>query len=326
MRARLRRWPRRVAVAAGVVGFAVLASVLNSAAFNALTQRRAGPPDGLSFVRTGDVRTRVRRWGTSGPVVVLVPGAFETADTFAPVAEQLADDHRVYALDLTGTGYSDPVVPYTVDHFAAQVDGLLEAEGLGPADATLIVGHSSGAAVAGLAALRSEGRVAGVMFLDGDARSFPIPRFARELVAEPFRTTALRLGLGSDRVVRGIYDSQCGPLCPPLDPAALELWRRPLQQPGSESAIWQMMDTGIPTLTDAQLDALRTSSIATAVAGGVDDPQFDRTAADEVAERIGAPAPTFLPGRHLPMISAPADLAGSIRDLGRRTEGSSARG
>jgi pimeloyl-ACP methyl ester carboxylesterase len=315
---RTRRWPRRLALLVSLMVLALVVLAVNSAAFNALTQHRAGPPAGLTFVPTGDVRTRVRTWGTTGPAVVLVPGAFETADTFEALGEQLAADHRVYALDLTGTGYSDAVAPFTVDHFAEQVDGLLDAEGLTAADTPIVVGHSSGAAVAGLAALRSEGRVAGVMFLDGDARPFPFPSLARDLVADPFRTSILRIGLGSDRLVREVYDTQCGPLCPALTAAAVDGWRRPLQQPGSEAALWRMMETGIPVLTDAQTDELRDSGVATEVAGGADDPQFGRATAEGVAARIGAPPPTFLPGRHLPMISAPAALADAIRGLGRR--------
>lgn len=226
--------------------FALPVLAVNSALFNALTQRRAGPSAGLTHVRAGDVRTRVRTWGTTGPAVVLVPGAFETADTFESLGEQLATDHRVYA------------------------------------------------------------------------RTFPFPGLARSLVADPFRTSILRIGLSSDRLVRGVYDTQCGPLCPELTDSDVDRWRRPLRQPGSEAAMWQTMETGIPTLTAAQTDELRDSSMATAVAGGVADPQFSRSTAHDVAERIGAPPPTFLPGRHLPMISAPAALAEAIRDLGRR--------
>ena len=54
------------------------------------------------------------------------------------------------------------------------------------------------------------------------------------------------------------------------------------------------------------------------MAGGEDDPQFGRGAAEETAARIGAPAPTFIPGRHLPMISSPAALADAVRTLAAR--------
>ena len=289
-----------------------------SSVFNAFTQHRADPPAGLTFVPTGDVDTRVRTWGTNGTPIVLVPGAFETADTFDALARDLATDHRVYALDLTGTGYSEAVPPYDVDHYADQVLGLIAAEGLTGADAPVLVGHSSGAAVAALATLRSDGGVAGLMVLDGDLRQFPVPGLLRSLVIEPFRTSLLRVGLGSDWVIRQVYETQCGPLCPGLTAADLDQWRRPLLQPGSEAAMWQMSRSGIPSLTDDQLDELRASTLPKVVAGGEDDPQFSRSAAEATAERIGAPAPTFIPGRHLPMISSPAALADAVRALAAR--------
>ncbi len=43
-----------------------------------------------------------------------------------------------------------------------------------------------------------------------------------------------------------------------------------------------------------------------------------RRARHDSAERIGAPAPTFIPGRHLPMISSPAALADAVRTLAAR--------
>ena len=312
---RARRRLGRVGRALLWVAAALVILTVNSAVFNVVTRARAARPNGLTLLRTGDVDTRVRTWGTRGSPVVLVPGAFETADTFDALARDLATDHRVYALDLTGTGYSDAVPPYDIDHFSDQVLGLLAAEHLTGADAPVLVGHSSGAAVAGLTALRSEGGVAGVMFLDGDGLPFPVPGFLRALVLDPFRTSLLRTGLSSDWLIRQIYHRQCGPRCPELTAAAVEQWRLPLMQPGSESAMWHMAKAGIPSLTAEQTDELRASPTAKSVVGGEDDPQFSGATADEVAARIGAPPPTFVPGRHLPMISSPAALAEAVRAL-----------
>src|ERR1035438_9574647 len=156
---------------------AVVLVTVASLLYNVITSRRASRPPGLALDRTGDVRTRYRAWGKRGSPVVLVPGAFETADTFAVLGSQLGTDHRVYALDLTGTGYSQAKAPFTVAHFAAQVLAFISVMGLTGRDAPVVVGHSSGAAVAGLAALEGGRRVAGVMFLDGDAEPLAAPSF-----------------------------------------------------------------------------------------------------------------------------------------------------
>jgi pimeloyl-ACP methyl ester carboxylesterase len=293
----------------------VLALTATSLLYNAATAARAGHPPGLTFVRAGDLLTRYREWGRSGSPVVLVPGAFETADTFAALGAVLGSTHRVYALDLTGTGYSQAKPPYTVGHLTAQVLAFVAAMHLTGRDAPVLVGHSSGAAVVGLAALEGGRRVAGVMFLDGDAAPLPGGSGLRRLVVNPFRTTVFRLGLRSDWVVHALYDRECGPACPRLTSAGVETWRRPLQQPGSEQALWATLRTGIPSLTPAQLQALHALATPKAVVWGADDPQYPAGAAGQVAVRIGAPAPTVVPGRHLTMISSPRQVAEAVAAL-----------
>jgi pimeloyl-ACP methyl ester carboxylesterase len=297
---------------------AVVALTVASLLYNVATNGYASRPAGLAFVRTGNTETRYRAWGTTGRPVVLIPGAFETADTFTALGAQLGTDHRVFAIDLTGTGYSQARPPFTVAHDAAQVLAFIQAKGLTGPNAPIVVGHSSGAAVAGLAALDGGPRIAGVMFLDGDARPLAVPSFARYLVIGPYRTTLFRLGLSLDWLVRRIYDSQCGPLCRPLSAAGVEVWRRPLQQPGAEDALWSTLRTGIPSLTGAQLSRLRRSPVPKSVVFGADDPQYSQGTAAQVAARIGAPRPVIVPGRHLTMISSPRQVAAAIRALFHR--------
>ena len=223
----------------------------------------------------------------------------------------------MFALDLTGTGYSQARPPFTVAHDAAQVLAFIKAMGLTGRNAPVLAGHSSGAAVAGLAALDGGPRIAGVLFLDGDARPLAVPpSFAPYLVIGS-RTTLFRLGLSQDWVIRAIYDSQCGPLCPRLSHAGVEVWRRPLQQPGA-NALWATLRTGIPSLTGAQLSRLRSSPLPKSVVFGADDPQYSKAAPAQVAARIGAPPPVIVPGRHLTMISSPRQVAAAIRALCHR--------
>ena len=164
-RRRLRRLARRASV---IVAAVVAALTVASFVYNLATGPAPRPP-GLRMLSAGGFDTRYRTWGTSGSPVVLVPAAFETADTFDALATALGTDHRVFAIDLTGTGYSTPSPPFTASHLADQLVAFMAAEGLTGANAPVIVGHSSGAAVVGMAALRGRNVVAGVMFLDGDA-------------------------------------------------------------------------------------------------------------------------------------------------------------
>jgi pimeloyl-ACP methyl ester carboxylesterase len=318
-RPRLRRWARRL-----VIAVAATLSLVTCASFgyNALTAGRATPPAGQVYVQAADVRTRYRVWGTTGSPIVLVHGAFESADTWSRLAPLLAHDHRVYALDLTGAGYSTRRGPYTAGHLAAQLRGFLDAMDLGASGRRpLLVAHSSGAAVAAEATLRAPGRIGGLLMLDGDALNTgagartPIGH----VLFNPYRTSLLRLGLRSDRLIRIFYNAQCGPSCPPLDHAGVQVWRRPYQVAGGESGLWGSLAAGNPGLPAARVSRLRESGVPASVVFGADDDLFSKNAPAQTAGRIGAPPPTLIPGgRHLTMISDPVAVAAAVEALAVR--------
>lgn len=309
-RSRLRRLARRTVMIAAAGVAAVTAA---SFGYNLATGGQASRPSGLSMVNAGGFETRYRTWGTTGSAIVLVPGAFETADTFASLGAVLGTDHRVFAIDLTGTGYSQPSPPFSAPHLADQLLAFLTAKRLTGPDAPVLVGHSSGAAVVGLAALRGSHAVAGVVFLDGDAAPLPVPSLAGDLLIDPYRTTIVRLALSSAWLIRQIYSSQCGPSCSRLTSAGVDTWRRPLQQPGFESVISYTLRHGIPSMTNAEFGQLRAAALPKRVIFGANDPQLSPAGAAQAASRIGAPPPIAVPGRHLTMISSPQQLAAALR-------------
>lgn len=171
-RSRLRRLARRVVV---IVVAVAAAMTMASFGYNAATNGQASRPSGLSMINAGGFDTRYRAWGTAGSAIVLVPGAFETADTFASLGAVLGQDHRVFAIDLSGTGYSRPSAPFNASHLAGQLLAFLAAKGLTGAEAPVLVGHSSGAAVVGMAVLSGSHVAAGIVFLDGDAHRLGSP-------------------------------------------------------------------------------------------------------------------------------------------------------
>ncbi|MWA00499.1 alpha/beta fold hydrolase [Actinomadura sp. LD22] len=307
-RPRLRRWGRRLLI----VAVALLAAVtVFSFAYNAATAGRAKAPAGALFTEADGVRTRYREWGARGTPVVLVHGAFESADTWSRVAPLLAARHRVYALDLTGWGYSERRGPFDAARQAAQLLGFLDALRL---DRATLVGHSSGAGVIAAAALKAPGRAAGLVLLDGDALDTGAGEGAdklRSVLRDPYRTTVTRLVVRSDWAIRTIYRAQCGPACPRLSEAGVEQWRRPFQMPGAEDALWRMQAVvGLPKGRVAELARLRAPK---AVVFGADDDVFSRRSPSETARRIGAPSPVIIPGaRHLSLVSHPGQVADAI--------------
>lgn len=303
-----RRWTRRLLSAA--LAFAV-ATTMFSFIYNAATAERAREPAGMRFVVADGIHTRYRQWGESGRPVVLVHGFAESADTWDPLGRTLAGHRQVYALDLSGWGYSQRKAPYDADHLAMQVLGFLDALHL---DHATLVGHSTGAAVVAAAALRSPDRVSQLVFLDGDGLNTGAGAGAgglQTVLPVPYRTTLLRLVVRSDWLIRQIYDSNCGPGCPRLDHAGLEQWRRPLQVAGAENGIWHMR--GIVGLPAARVAALAGISIPKTVVFGADDDVFAKSSPYETAKRIGAPAPAIIRGaRHLSFISNPVEVAAAI--------------
>ena len=302
------RWTRRLLATALAL---LITGTLFSFTYNAATAGRADVPAGMRFVSADGIRTRYREWGATGSPIVLVHGFAESADTWEPVAGVLAARHRVYALDVTGWGYSQRRGPYDAEHEAAQVLGFLDALRL---DRATLVGHSTGAAVVAEAAMRAPGRVAGLVFLDGDGLDTGAGSGAsplRRVLRDPYRTTLLRLAVRSDWLIRRIYGSQCGPACPPLDHAGVDRWRRPLQVPGAERGLWRM--AGIVGLPAARLATLARIPVPKAVVFGSEDDVFARSSPYETARRIGAPAPTVVSGAgHLSFISHPGQVAAAI--------------
>jgi pimeloyl-ACP methyl ester carboxylesterase len=308
-----RRILRRLAKSAAVV---FIALTMLSVPYNAYTAGRVAPPPGLSYVMADGIRTRYEQWGTAGTPIVLVHGAFEDSDSWRDLATVLAADHRVYALDLTGSGYSARVAPYTTQHLAAQLTGLVTALSI---DHPVLVAHSSGAAVAAEAVLESPQAYSALMFLDGDALPIPHPPGVTWILG-PLRTSVLRLGLRSDWVIRSIYAAECGPTCPKLDAAGVEQFRRPYQVAGAEAGLWNMLDhIGGPGLPASRVAQLAQSCLPRAVTFGAEDSAFPADAPYSVAARIGAPAPTIIPGaHHLSLVSHPAAVAATVEALAAR--------
>ena len=307
---RLPRWVRRVLT---VVVVLLVTVTIASYCYNLATGGTPPRPAGLRFVEAGGFDTRYLAWGTAGTPIVLIPGAFETADTFGTLGPVLAAEHyRVYAIDLTGTGYSAPSPPFSAEHLAGQVVAFLRAEHLTGPNAAILVGHSAGAADVGIAAVRAPDAVRGVVFLDGDATPLGPPAFFGSLVINPFRTTLVRLALSSGALIRAVYDSQCGPGCPRLTDRGVNTWRWPLEQPGFGAEIAYVLSHGITSMTSAEFRALHAADVPKLVVAGASDPEMSHSDANATAARIGAPGPVYVPGRHLTMIASPRQLAAVI--------------
>jgi pimeloyl-ACP methyl ester carboxylesterase len=133
----------------------------------ASAQAFAFPGFKVREIATNGVTIHVRSGG-SGPAVVLLHGYGETGDMWAPLAADLARDHTVVVPDLRGLGLSSkPGGGFDKKTQAEDVDGVMTALGLGPAD---VVAHDIGNMVAFQFAARHPERVRRLVLIDA-----PVP-------------------------------------------------------------------------------------------------------------------------------------------------------
>ncbi|MFW5659132.1 MAG: alpha/beta fold hydrolase [Bacteroidota bacterium] len=99
---------------------------------------------------TGGHMIHYEKYGSSGPVIVLVHGYMVTGRMFDPIIDELSQEFRLIVVDNRGFGGSkDLEGPYTIEQMAADVIHVINHEGL---DRVHLVGYSKGGTIAQLVA------------------------------------------------------------------------------------------------------------------------------------------------------------------------------
>lgn len=109
----------------------------------------------------------VRLWvatAGSGLAVILCHGGPGMADYLEPVSEMFADMATVHRWDQRGAGRSDPVGPFSLERFVADLEALRIHFGH---ERWVLFGHSWGANLAILYGQRHPARVAGIVYVCG---------------------------------------------------------------------------------------------------------------------------------------------------------------
>lgn len=92
--------------------------------------------------------------GQSGPLLALMPGLGGDGRFWAPVAQDLARDHRLVVIDHRGAGRSDrPAQGYSLARITRDTAGLLASLG----EKVHFIGHSTGGAIAQRLGLETPG-------------------------------------------------------------------------------------------------------------------------------------------------------------------------
>lgn len=116
---------------------------------------------------TAGLRTTYRAYAAGSVMVrvpmVLVHGVGLRSEVWQPQVEAFSAERRVIVYDTLGHGSSDrPPAAATLDNYLIQLEGLLDALGIGRA---VVVGHSMGAAIAAAFAIEYPDRVAALAAL-----------------------------------------------------------------------------------------------------------------------------------------------------------------
>jgi pimeloyl-ACP methyl ester carboxylesterase len=120
------------------------------------------------FIQVRDLKLCACAWGPEdGPPIVCLHGILDQGFSWELVARPLADEgYRVIAPDLRGHGLSDHVGKggsYHILDFVADVDGIVQKVADKP---FVLVGHSMGAAIAGLYAGARPARVSSLILVE----------------------------------------------------------------------------------------------------------------------------------------------------------------
>lgn len=319
------RWSRRRvrrAVVTLLAAVLVLVVLVFAAAAGYLAWVRHDPVD-VGVVAPGvvvdaaDVPTRVEHWPAARPgglpPLVLVPGFAESTYVWSRVGPLLAADRDVYAYDVRGFGFSGRVPPYTLDADADQLAGVIAALHL---TRPVVVGHSSGVAVALALALRSPGTLSGVVAANGDGTPyFGADRTTgggRRWLVDPLAPAAVTAVVRHRGLIRRLVVAQCGPGCP-VDDGAIDRWRAPFLVPGGVDALLAIVRQPLIGLTDAQEVAV---TVPAAVVYSAQDTTFDHDAAVATAARLHTGLITGLPDAgHLALLGDPPRFAAAVSSV-----------
>ena len=93
------------------------------------------------YVDVGGINTRFWTTGEAGTVIILLHGIMSTAEVWLANIPSLAENHRVYAMDLPGFGLTDKVPAYFISEGARFVDDFMKIQNI---DRATLIGNSMG--------------------------------------------------------------------------------------------------------------------------------------------------------------------------------------
>ncbi len=212
------------------------------------------------YVQVGQIRTRFWTLGDEGTAVLLVHGISSSMEGWIHNVHALAERHRIYALDLVGSGRSDkPAAPYSYPYLAQFVHDFLQSQNV---DRLNFVGHSMGGGIALHFALQFPDQVDRLVLVDsaGLGRevtlSFRLPTlpWIGEWLTRPSRKGTARFlhealydpALITDELVDFKYELSA---LPGAQEAILSGLRQDVTLRGVRDHVWRPIVDNLPNIT-----------------------------------------------------------------------------
>lgn len=258
----------------------------------------------ISHLQRPEGRIAWSQHGTTGPLVVGMPGMGDLRENWDGFAEALAlRGYRVAVMDLRGHGCSDATFQ-DVSREAIGADALALADSLSPNAPVVFVGNSyTGASAVWLATERPD-RVKAIVL---------IAPFARGVEPTFFQKAALKVGLLRPwgPAVWASYYGSLFPVHPPADlDARKKAVRANLGETGRLESL-RVMGSTTAARCEPRLDQVRSPTL---ILFGSRDPDFPDPVAEGalLAARTGGVAQTIPDAGHYPQAEDPTGIAGRI--------------
>ncbi|RJP25559.1 MAG: alpha/beta hydrolase [Candidatus Abyssobacteria bacterium SURF_5] len=117
-----------------------------------------------AFVDVNGVRTHYVAKGQEDEPIIFIHGFSSSLYTWSACLDAIAQQHRVYSLDLEGFGFSEkPAIEYTVDRYADFMIGFMDALNIKSA---VLCGNSMGGNISWRTALKYPDRVSKLILVD----------------------------------------------------------------------------------------------------------------------------------------------------------------
>jgi len=119
------------------------------------------------YIIAGDLTFHYVQWGTQGSPIIFIHGITANAFYFQALADDLANNYRVFAYDLRGRGDSDkPENGYSIPFHAADLAEMIDKLEV---DRPIIAGHSLGALIGLYFAVHYPEKLSKLILIDAGA-------------------------------------------------------------------------------------------------------------------------------------------------------------